>query len=468
MNHIEEHILELYVLKSDLVETRREEIEAHLAECSGCRALKEEIAGYYTDLDKSEAESGEINWIARRAIIRRHQYLEQEPFAPPVPYRPTTMVGKLQHFVRRHPVAAGAGSFAAMGALALLVSSGVSKFWHAKNPTSFQYNLTTQAVAVYDKDQELLWDIKVPNLADLHPGEISGNVHYTIISDLDNSGRNKVITTLTPLGESDERGRHLRMYDGEKVKTLDLPFEMPVQYLDRPYSPYFDAGPILAIDDKRSGRKDIFIIADNIGRSPSVLVRLDTDGKELGQYWHFGTVGSMQAYDRGGGNTELIIGGKNDTKDTSLGEFPFIAVLDPAKIIGEKKSIASPGFKMEFSSAEGYYLRLPISDMEEAGHTSGMTEAIMEEDSTTIRVNVGAGYLLPQGNRRFNFEYFFDRQMRVLRVKSTNTADSFHAELASAGKVKGTIDKAYLEELKDGVRYWDGKELKKERTMVRH
>lgn len=470
MNHVEEHILELYVLKSDLVEARRGEIEAHLAECSGCRALKEEIAGFYTDLEKSEAEMGETNWIARRAIVRRHEYLEpyQEPFAPPVPYRPTTLVGKLQHFVRRHPVAAGAGTFAAMGVFALLMSSGLSKYWRDKNPTTFQYNMTTQAIVVYNNDQQILWDLKVPSLPDVARGEKATNAHFTILADLDHSGRNSIITTLTPLGEDDNQARHLRIYDRDKVKTHDISLAMPVHYLDRAYSPYFVAGSIMAIDDEASNNKHLYVIAENLGRSPSVVVHLDHEGKKLGAYWNFGGLESMQAYGSDGGARELIIGGKNDAQDTATGGYAFIAVLDPSKIVGEKKSTASPGFSMETSDAEAYYIRLPLTDMEEAGYTSGMTQSIMEEDSATLRVNVGAGYPLPQGNRTFNFEYFFDRQMRVLRVKSTNTADSFHAELASAGIVKGTIDKAYLDALKDGVRYWDGREWQKERTMVRH
>ncbi len=47
MQHIDEHIIELYVLGSELVEERRDEIERHFAECHGCRALADQIQAFY-------------------------------------------------------------------------------------------------------------------------------------------------------------------------------------------------------------------------------------------------------------------------------------------------------------------------------------------------------------------------------------------------------------------------------------
>jgi predicted anti-sigma-YlaC factor YlaD len=45
MHHIDEHTLELYTLKAEEVAERVDEIEAHLEECHGCRALVEEMRG---------------------------------------------------------------------------------------------------------------------------------------------------------------------------------------------------------------------------------------------------------------------------------------------------------------------------------------------------------------------------------------------------------------------------------------
>ncbi len=465
MLHIDEHLLELYVLKSDLVEARRGEIEAHLADCKGCRTLMDEIAGFYTDLRNSEAVEPNPGTRMEKALIRR-QYLEpyHEPFGAPVPYRPTTLVGKFQCFVRRHPVAAGAGSFAAMGALALLMSSGLTRFWHDKNPAFYGYNLATQAIDVYNKDHELLWDLKAASIIDVDAAERQYNFHRTAVADLDNSGRNEVLTTLSLLGANDEHGGHLRMFDGDRELRHDRQFNAEVHYRDRSYSPYFQPSSMVVADNPTSGFKEIFLIANNLGRSPSVLYRLDHDGKTMGAYWHFGSL--QCTYHAAAGR--LVIGGKNDSEDTTLGGYPFVAVVDPSSIVGERRSVSSPGYAMEPSDAEMYYLQLPKSDIDEAAYTSGMTSSISDEDSTTLRILVTSGYPLPKGIRNFSFEYFFDRELRPLRAKSTNDTDALHAELAKEGKVRGAIDNTYLEALKNGIRYWDGKGWRSERVMVKH
>jgi len=58
--------------------------------------------------------------------------------------------------------------------------------------------------------------------------------------------------------------------------------------------------------------------------------------------------------------------------------------------------------------------------------------------------------------------------MRILQVKSYNTTDRLHLMLAEQGKVKGKIDKKYLEDFKNSVRYWDGKEWRREVVQVNH
>jgi hypothetical protein len=37
-----------------------------------------------------------------------------------------------------------------------------------------------------------------------------------------------------------------------------------------------------------------------------------------------------------------------------------------------------------------------------------------------------------------------------------------------ARKLSGKIDQAYLDNLKNGIRYWDGREWRKEWAMVKH
>lgn len=51
--------------------------------------------------------------------------------------------------------------------------------------------------------------------------------------------------------------------------------------------------------------------------------------------------------------------------------------------------------------------------------------------------------------------------------ESSNT-DRLHEELRRQGKITSTLDQAYLENLRQGVRYWDGSQWVKQVTKVKH
>lgn len=48
------HILELFVLGGLPPAARPEEIRSHLAACAGCRAMEQEIRGFYDALEEEE------------------------------------------------------------------------------------------------------------------------------------------------------------------------------------------------------------------------------------------------------------------------------------------------------------------------------------------------------------------------------------------------------------------------------
>jgi hypothetical protein len=58
--------------------------------------------------------------------------------------------------------------------------------------------------------------------------------------------------------------------------------------------------------------------------------------------------------------------------------------------------------------------------------------------------------------------------MRAQEVKYASVDVQIHAKLKKEGRISSTFDQNYLEDLKNGIRYWDGKEWKKEWTKVRH
>jgi hypothetical protein len=53
-----------------------------------------------------------------------------------------------------------------------------------------------------------------------------------------------------------------------------------------------------------------------------------------------------------------------------------------------------------------------------------------------------------------------------MAVKSTTWTDKFYDNLTQQGKVDGKIDSVYLNKLKKGVLYWDGKDWTQNVTKI--
>jgi hypothetical protein len=194
------------------------------------------------------------------------------------------------------------------------------------------------------------------------------------------------------------------------------------------------------------------------------LSRFDGHGNLLGEYWHFGYIEGAYAADLDNdGNMEIVIAGVND--GDLLARTGFIAVLDVSKIAGETESVCTPGFGFTPSRAELYYLRTPHTDTEllESSHPgfSYMRFVPYEQDTAM-------SFWYSLGSGKGSLEYILSKQMRVVTVNTSSEMEDYRAKLVREGKLKGEVDRNYLENLKSQVRYWDGKEWRREVVKVGH
>lgn len=468
MIHIEEHILELFVLGSTKIESRRQEIESHLNGCAACRALADEMKSFYAEADIELHKLQSTDTSTQRALARSKRSVVpfEEKFSAPAPFAHVTPMGRFRYFVYKHPFVAGGGAlaFGAAGVLAanLLVRSPIKD----TNPVKYQYNFKDETLCVYNKEDEKLWqlpseDILLTLKDSVHDQPMKG---YTAIQDLDSDGTNEVLTAVNIAGEF-ETYRPLRIYNADKTLRKLIRFKDSIHYLDRNYTPGLGVNGLFAGAITPGGTSEIFVVASN-HNSPSFLVRLDNKGNEIGKYWHFGGLNGFDTVDiDGSGKRKLIVRGINDIDDGTHQEFGVIIVLDPSKIIGESKSTATPGYKMAVSNAEEYYVRFPRSDLDDILRSHPVPARTRLESDNTLKFFVFSDAV--DGYNVF-FEYIFSRDMRVVQVKSNNGTDRVYAELAGQGKFTGSIDHEYLDRLKNGVRYWDGKQWRKEVVRVRH
>lgn len=462
MRHIEQHILELFVLGSDRVMEHRAEIEAHLAECHGCRTLAEQMEGSYRDAEARFRGLQERPGAVGQAMER----LRQKPAlryasaaAPERNYRPVTRFQRMQYLVRRHPVIVGSGTFGILAVLALLFNP--FKHSHAPadtNPVGSHLNPLENTLEVLNRYHEVLWRLPIGEdvLKGAHIAQAERRVEQTIVADLDGDGVNEIMTGLRPSGVPEGDNVLLRVFRASGSEFFTVSWTEPITYLSVPYQSSFHVSALLAGNFGTHGATEILLLCDN-GRSPNALVRVSTRGEILGSYWHHGALLGLYAMDlEGDGKTEIILTGRNDANEMKQESFPEVVVLDPARLVGNIRSITSPGYPFPLGSCELYCIQFPLSDMNSLvprsfGHILSM-EYNPLLDSLHLRFwfrsTTPTGYPM--------FEYLLTRDLRVAMVKSADQTDAYREPLIAAGKVIGKIGRPYLEDLRRKVRYFDG------------
>ena len=217
MQHIEEHILELYVLNSDKVSSHRAEIEAHLRVCHGCRDLVEQMKESYRSVEQRFNRLGTDSAMSSRTLVRSRTGLEtsSKRDAPQiVSYRPVRRVQQLTYFIRRHPVAVGSSSFMTLAGLALLgnllfKTPAITD----KNPAHVHYNPGSNQVEVLNKVNQSLWQMPSRDLQAMEKGEMEARTTRTTVADINGDGANEVLTTLWTFADSVSGPSALKVYD---------------------------------------------------------------------------------------------------------------------------------------------------------------------------------------------------------------------------------------------------------------
>ncbi len=462
MQHLDEHTLAFHALGVEFPPSEKQTIEAHLAECSGCRSRLEELR-QINDYVASSGEEGPGPESPPEALVPIPRALRKAPGSPPVYFRerPRGPVARMVTLIRRHPVATGSAAFV-FAFLAFLSIQSLSPWMHpAGQPALFRINTLMTAMDVYDNSGARLWEIPLPGRP-LGPDEEERLKDFsTRIVDLDGDGKLEVVTT-TPYREGEiERGNVLRIFDEKGTLRFARPFGAPLSFNGSTYSGAFGLGGVVVISPPGSRQKELLVSVVN-DRSPSFLARLDAKGNILGEYWHFGWLWVPRlVHLRGDGRDLVLLIGTNDVNYRSGATFPALVVLDPAMIRGQSESPRSRGFGYPPSRAELYYVRgggvnLALVTHGKFDHPAFVEPTKMSEDSS---FTVPAAFLPPDD--RFQVMYTFDN---TLRVRSVWMADvHMHELIDNYLKKKSPAGlNEFLLDLRKKIEYWDGTRWQKE------
>jgi hypothetical protein len=329
------------------------------------------------------------------------------------------------------------------------------------NPVHVHPDEGAGMLGVYNREFQKIWDLPASGLAEAGNTERATGLKFSVLADLDGDGKNELVTTVPVAGIGTTITPVLSVFSSTQELKFKHPYLERVEFRGREYTDPFGAHFLEVGDFSGSGSNEIIVKIDNV-RSPNAVLRISGDGTVLGEYWHYGAIHALYSEDvNQDGKPEVILCGQNDVNEDAGERFAFLTVIDPARIVGKTESSCTPGFGFSRSSAELLYMRFPATDMNNALAASGFIPRVVTSgagDSLTRSVwYVGA----TDPKDALLFQYVLSKDFGCLEVKSTDRTDQLHEELARQKKVSGRLDAAYLENLKNGVRYFDGKEWRK-------
>lgn len=459
MTHIDEHILELFVLGAAEVRDQRDGIETHLQTCARCRDLIEQMKSFYKEADVEFNRHPQFAPTKGTSLVHARQELAPlfEGIEPSeVQLRPAGL-RRVQAFARRHPFMSGAGTFALGVTLFLAGSTMLNSPFRDRNPVYTHYNLKENTVEVYNRRDEKLWQKPTLQAADIETNEMGTRVRRAVVGDLDGTGHNKVVTTI-PMWNDDQKEwiSLIRGFDADGTLLFETNLNQTTRYRGRKYASDFYAHGITIMESPGGTTRTILVNVTN-HRSPFFLARLDHRGNLLGEYWHFGHLIGAYEIPKSDPREDALVAlcGVNDVGDSTYETVPVIVIVDPSKITGIDESTATPGFGKPESGAERFYIRLPQTDMARAlGIVEGARYLRYSADPNLTFCVEGTD---DQGTR-IAFDYTFTKEMKISSVKPMSGVETIHARLLAEGKISSTFDSSYTENLKKGIQYWDGRD----------
>ena len=465
MNHIDQKILELYVLKDESVTAQRDAIEAHLKECAGCRELYARMEDLYAGfLDSMDSERNQDTQKLHLVKSKKSSLVQATP-SPLQEVRANyeierAPIRRIVLFAKRHPVVSSTMSLFVIGFFALL---GLQVFKTTEkideNPSYYIYSPDNK-LEVYNKENNLLWSLPSNGLEQYKLPEFNKENSFSQIVDVDGDGVNEIISVL-PLGSEGTRNNTIKIINNKGKIINRFSFADSVfYYKENAYRNIFFPSSFVPFQTKLHELN--FIVLADCGRSPNKVVRMDGNLNILGTYWNYGKLTGCRIMQDGiTGKNILAVAGNNDVNDMDSGREPVLIILDPEKLVGNSESSATQGFGVKISNAELYYLRFPKTDMEIALNSRTASSIFGAHVKSEIEVNVKTEMI--------GFNYTFSlNNLEVLSVKFNAPTETTHNKLKFEGMIHSTFNQHYLENLKSNVEYWDGEKWNKRVTKVNH
>jgi hypothetical protein len=463
MNHIDEIKLELYILNSPSITNERAEIEAHLAECNGCKELFDIIAGFYTEVNQDLASSENLPMPRPAETPTRRFYPLEQKYQNLSPFR-RFAVGiplRMARWMVHHPYAAGGATvmFSSFVVFALITMfKPISTKPRDMNPTNVVFAGETMFVR-NAKGDTIDTELVGIRFAENQKGNAAaGNPQLIKFFDVNNDGINEIIWAQGPW---EQNGNNSIIYCKSIIENRILWSDTMKKKLDFVSQAISDDKFVcteLLIDDFGNNGKSSVIALAKCSFFPTLIFNIDGfDGKINDEYLHMGGLEKIITIDiNNDGIKDIIACGVNN----SLGS-ACLLVLDPRFISGHSPLVETDAVRDFQPAKEQFYLLLPKTTIGKLSKsTTDWNRASdisdVNENERTFKVCVVDQTL--EASEAITLYIYFDFDLKPTSFQTNDLFDRSARILFEKDLIRSLPDKNYWDNYCKSIQYWDGDE----------
>jgi len=476
MEHINDKILEkLFISPDEISSQEKDDIASHLEKCALCREHVAKLKDFYKDLqanlDTQPTERDKA--FAEKLLVRPRLALPEKKLALHErvdnalstfveiiePYhRP--LAERVWSYIRIHPLrTAGGFSFAAV-----LMIFALSLIIPLKDKNPSYARAKDEYLVVYNKEGKELWRKHIGIGYDLDKllkqEQYVDPETYLQAVDVDGDGKKEIIATFGLISKwQSKNGIFCYNYDGKERWTYY--FNRQMKFGNTQFSDAYSFRNFIVGDFDKNGSIEIISVAYHEGWYPTAIISLNaSDGKLINEYWHSGCVQIQTLVNKdldNDGIDEILAGGENNGFNLA-----FLLVLDPRNFKGHSPAPYEYTPNNIPPGNEKYYLLIDRSDIKEYA-------SIPRNKLTSIRFSSDGSIITPvqEEIERMNYVilYTFNSNLECINIDGEDKSVTLHDKFVDEGKLSKKIDKQYYEDLRKGIKYWDGEKFVNTPTM---
>jgi hypothetical protein len=296
---------------------------------------------------------------------------------------------------------------------------------------------------------------------------------FAAFYDVDKDGKNEVISLQEATRETDNTSlayckavvKDSLLWSAPLRRVLHFPNNSGTE------SDHLRPQGILAGDFDGDGAGEVFVIARH-DLFPSLVLKLDAKtGRELGHYIHAGHLEALQAVDLDDdGITEILLCGINNAFRAAC-----LVVLDPRFVAGQSPSAGAYVLEDYLPGLERAYMLIPKTIVGEAlrykskyNRVKGVEIQKSSKRFVLLLNDVSPADKMYLAVNSANLLGLFEFDLQPESFGTADDYDLMAEKLFDDKQISRKPDKAYFEEYKKTLRYWDGESWQNQPVLNKH